>query len=532
MPRFVSPDLDPDDPHSDPVVGLFASCGLEHAWSLGRLARAAINQPSGEIEEGTEFLLEHVANELKPFARGSLDVTVLRAGLIFIESINRVVRWNPDPTALRNRLVAHIAQGERDLNDPVRAVFADNNGTVRLKDSGLIGALVTAGLVDPERFLSADAIRNTGKYVSGSAKEAAHEGDPRLPEYWCQILPERTVVACEVLLRDESIEGLGSLAWGIERCLSLRYRSESEHLYPLFPRIAQLLCDRRHRESAGEDLLLTKCCWTFGTIFREATAEIFGDHYKPLRELALAEWGRVRSWLRSESAADQLEREQDYLHAGAFFVLRSDSSSLWDVLRRMLLAFRELPQRSIPLDVRTWDEHGLDRLPQPWGWLPTQISNVLELLLGRELERDVGLAELRRDFARFCSDRLKTKKKIRNDEAVTVDALVEPDENWRIGYIHAVRELHAQLGERGHHVLGWSARHDPSEAVRHEAKKVHNAVRRSHGLPADASPRRAVFSAFWWLRQAHVLAHGDKLERDGVLRTLRKEMRRQASERP
>jgi hypothetical protein len=155
------------------------------------------------------------------------------------------------------------------------------------------------------------------------------------------------------------------------------------------------------------------------------------------------------------------------------------------------------------------------------------MSNILALLLGRELRHDEELHELRRNIGKFCIDRLKTRDK-RNPEALNNAAFVEPDPNWRAAYAHAYRALRPSLGERERDVLAWSQDHDPDESVREAAKLAHEVTRRGRGLPENTSPRHVVFAAFWWLRQAHVLALGESPDARGAQRTYRKEMRRQA----
>jgi hypothetical protein len=148
----------------------------------------------------------------------------------------------------------------------------------------------------------------------------------------------------------------------------------------------------------------------------------------------------------------------------------------------------------------------------------------LELLVGRDDDLEV----LRREFAKFCLDRIKTREKARADRPLANDDFFEPKPEWRAAYINAAKELHPNLGERGHHVLGWSRDHDPDESVRDSARSAAEVIRHSHGLPKNTSPRRAMFAAFWWLRQAHVVSLGERVDEAGAQRTFRKEMRRQA----
>jgi hypothetical protein len=291
--------------------------------------------------------------------------------------------------------------------------------------------------------------------------------------------------------------------------------------------IAELLCARRRDEGLETDVLLTRCCWAYAQWAIEATPDAVAEHRGALRDLALAELGRMRGWLRGgPDDATWFAAHEDYLQTGLFFVLRTDPTSLWDVLRRLLLALRELGSLSVPLDLRTWYEADMPPLPRPWGWVPDHIARTLELFLGRELERDPGLEQLRGDLARFFLDRLKTREKTDRQHVLTHEMFVEPEPTWRCGYLHALRELHVNPGGRGHEVLAWAMRHDPDEQVRAEAKSVHAVLRRGHKLPPGVSPRRAVHAAFWWLRQTHVLALGHAPDEAGAQRTFRKEVRR------
>ena len=67
---------------------------------------------------------------------------------------------------------------------------------------------------------------------------------------------------------------------------------------------------------------------------------------------------------------------------------------------------------------------------------------------------------------------------------------------------------------------------DPDESVRDAAATVLNTAIRNESLPEDVSPRRAVLSALWWLRQGHLLALGLEPDPDGAQRTRVKELAR------
>ena len=50
--------------------------------------------------------------------------------------------------------------------------------------------------------------------------------------------------------------------------------------------------------------------------------------------------------------------------------------------------------------------------------------------------------------------------------------------------------------------------------------------RKKPNLDDGASPRRPLFEAFWWLRQAHLLTLGKEIDESGAMRTRRKELHR------
>lgn len=531
MARFVSPLPELKNLPRDSFAELFRDSGLPaHATALARLCRAflqdAVEDPDPELEQ----LLEYLAEDLREYANKSTDVVLLRAGPLILKKIRH--NFGIDSARLGERLVAALPSMYVGVDVPgaVRAIFKEKNGVQALAEEEFVRALVLARIIEPADFMDAEAIRETAKGPAGKSwSRHARDRDPRLPDYWMQLDPEVTIASCRKLLEREPIETLGFLAGGFEQILWRYPREDLERsaLSAMLEPILQLLCKRRRDESAEQDRLLTKHCWLLGARLESRTPALLEGDYAPLREVAFIEMGRLRSWLRSDEAPVTFEDHAAQVNAAAFFVLRTDTTSPWDVLRRFLLALRELPQRGVALDLRTWHEPEREAIPHLWGWLPSKIAHILEEVLPRELERDADLHEFRRQFAQYCLDRLKTREKTKS--SITADLLVEPEPSWRCGYIHAAQALHANLGERGYQVLRWSQDHDPDEEVREAAKSAYATARRGHGLPAEISPRSAVLLAFWWLRQAHVIALGETPDERGAQRTHRKEMRRQVN---
>jgi hypothetical protein len=546
MARLIQPRPDPDV-LADVLLDVFRRHGFAtEASALAAVCRAVGLGDAGPLDplqDDYERVAEHVASELRKLAPSDAPIELLL--LLEMYVLQQAVRqgfrnWNPDEPTLIAAALRECARRRADLSEPLRAAWAIvKHGPAQLKPIAV--ALFSAGHVDPLNFLDADAVRTTTKRTGGSSwNQPSHDNDPRLPDFWLTLDPIRAFDAFRRWFEAEQIETLGALALGLERQIGLQYPGtriargpkqeiEIRELYPQVETLALVLC-RRRSESQNDNQTLTRCCWSYARLAGERAPALLGDLYEPLARRALSELEHVRKGLRGADAEAFLRDHGDYLHEAVFFGPRTSSDSLWPVLRRLVLALREVPRRGVPLDLRTWDEPEpeFEKVPRPWNWVVDHIARVLELLLGRELERDDDLNELRREFAKFCLDRIKTREKARADRPLANEDFFEPKPEWRAAYINAAKELHPNLGERGHHVLGWSRDHDPDEDVRDAARSAAEVIRHGHGLPKNTSPRRAMFAAFWWLRQAHVISLGERVDESGAQRTFRKEMRRQA----
>jgi len=495
--------------------------------------------PLAPSNEDHERVVVHVASMLHKLApaKASLElVLILGAYVVQLAMRQSVRKWQPDEPTLIAAAVGNLERTRADLSEPLRdALTIVKHGELK----AIAGALFSAGSVDPLNFLDREAVRTTTKRTGGSWNQPSHDNDPRLPDFWLTLEPARAFDSFLRWLEAEPIETLGSLALGLERQIGLKYPTTSvatsvgmvrmSELYPHVEPLALALCRRRAR-SQHDDRTLTRCCWSYSRLAGERAPGLLGELYKPLADLALSELESVRKELRGSDPEAFLRDHGSYLTEAVFFGLRTSPDALWPVLRRLFLALRVVPRRSVPLDLRTWDESepGFEPVPRPWNWVVDHIARVLELLLGRELERDVDLKELRREFAKFCIDRIKTRERTPAGRPLTNEDFVEPKPEWRAAYLFAARELHPNLGERGHHAVSWSRENDPDEAVRDAARSAVEVLRHGHGLPKNTSPRRAMFAAFWWLRQAHVVSLGEQIDDAGAQRTFRKEMRRQA----
>ena len=79
-------------------------------------------------------------------------------------------------------------------------------------------------------------------------------------------------------------------------------------------------------------------------------------------------------------------------------------------------------------------------------------------------------------------------------------------------------------------MLNFASMKDPEADVREAAREAYDETRREVLLPPGSSPRRAIFAAFWWLRQAHLHALESEVDSQGAQRTRQKETRRTKEE--
>ena len=189
---------------------------------------------------------------------------------------------------------------------------------------------------------------------------------------------------------------------------------------------------------------------------------------------------------------------------------------------------------AVTSDLRVWPEFGGELLPDPYSRVARWIAiGMYPEHLREERERDPHLQELREEFAKFCLERLRTKKERREKSKgsdYTNEDFVEPRPAWRRYYVQALAALRVNPGGRAHRTLFWLLNNDPDDEVKELAKKAHKRVRHldrnKPNLDEGSSPRRPLFEAFWWLRHAHLETLGIKIDHEGATRTRESELRR------
>ena len=265
--------------------------------------------------------------------------------------------------------------------------------------------------------------------------------------------------------------------------------------------------------------------WSMGGL----ESELSEDLRKKLVESASRHIGILRAVLRDTPELFEDENIYDFYNK-AFYVLLSFASP-WKRLKPLLLAFTEMTEQAVARDLRTWREHDSTDNPPP---IYSRVPNWIEVAmypqnLQAEIQRDPSLQGLREEFAKFCLGRLRTNRKSK-DSGYTNKDFVEPRPVWRGCYVQALKVLGVNPGGRAHRTLFWLLNNDPDKEVREYARRVHRQVRHldrnKPNLEKGASPRRPLFEAFWWLRQAHLITLGVKVDQRGARRTRRKELHR------
>ncbi|MBI5853013.1 MAG: hypothetical protein HZB39_18540 [Planctomycetes bacterium] len=220
------------------------------------------------------------------------------------------------------------------------------------------------------------------------------------------------------------------------------------------------------------------------------------------------------------------------LHFDNCCLVLARHGSIWHCLKPLLLGMRALNTACVATDLRFWVEPALEPPPGPWNHLPNMMAAVVHIFAGTEQQTDSDLTALREQFASFCLERLTDRlsevqrKNAGASRARSDEDFVERVPVWRFCLVRAIADLRANPMGRGHRTLHWSSENDPNETVRKAAQQAYDTIRHTRGLPARVSPRRAVMSALWWLRQAHLLGLGIQPDRDLAQRTREKELTR------
>ena len=303
------------------------------------------------------------------------------------------------------------------------------------------------------------------------------------------------------------------------------------------------LLNEKEPESSWERSSLLKAWWRLSvTIYYRGMGGLESGLSDELRNRLVASAAKHMGMLRKvlRETPENFAREDstgapvyDFYYE-AFKVLLIFSAP-WRCLKSLLLTFTEMAVPAVASDLRHWYESDKEPPPHPYSQIPSWIGTAMyPQNLRDELKRDPHLQGLREEFAKFCLERLKTKKNDtrtkRNVSDEVDEEFVEPRRTWRQCYVQALTALRVNPGGRAHRTLFWLSKNDPDKNVREFAQRAHRQIRHLNrnkpNLERGASPRRPLFEAFWWLRQAHLLTLDIEIDQNGAMRTRRTELHR------
>ncbi len=441
------------------------------------------------------------------------------------------------------------ANGQRSLDDPSVGVLLNRArdlktdfeaGLLALPKSdihvgNLAALLFQAGALRPEFILDLDAIRQIGAdeaQILPSVGPFQFDDPAELKklEFWLLTVGPCVLDGWAGIFIHESIESLGFLARGMRKIVQASSRSNCtgptavaltpQNLASEYIKMVPVLRERTAMTPPG---MATNVAWWMAHQIGRFQPELISDDLrKNLVRECTEYWGRFRADLRRGIAPDEAAAKRESLHDAMCVI--AILGSPWQAFKALLLAFRALRKPAVSDDLRYWPEQGEDwRTYEPWGYFARVPAELLHSELGDEQTHDPMLEDFRTKFADFCLERLESKEK-----SVTPrdDDMVEPNPHWRHCYVRAVRELRVNPAKRGHRTLHWSSQHDPAPEVREAAQVAYNEISSHVKLEEGRSPRSAIFAAYWWLRQAHLLALGIEPDADGAQRTRIKELRR------
>jgi hypothetical protein len=542
-----------------PQQGLAANLSEDAEWKL-RQFQAIWGSVGGDRDAALLVTLATLCGGLRPWT------TIMPVGNKGDVSVDR--GWCIDETEQRNVVTEFLAHGP-DFDRVVKAGWpapmlqAWKEGFDG-EDSPLFASmralLLNTGAIHLEGVIDFDRLRETGadlicRLAPGMSSENGavtwNDGiswsDPRslrtwiwydgpqilerlLPSFVAEPLPTLSALATGVL--SEFLSTFGGFARHHPLSFEQADASVRTAFRPLFDHLD------RHLGSGIEDSPKARALWL--TYFR---ITFDGDPQScppAIRKRALAFAGedlaRMRKVFHAATQPGDTPEARAFTNAQPHFdnccLVLARHGSIWNCLKPLLLGMRALNTACVATDLRFWMEPALEPPPGPWNHLPNMMAVVVHTFAGTEQQADHELTSLREQFASFCLERLTDRlsdaqrKKASANRVCSDEDLVERVASWRFCLVRAIADLRANPEGRGHRTLHWSSEHDPDETVRKAARQAYETIRHARGLPDRVSPRRAVMSALWWLRQAHLLGLGIQPDRDLAQRTREKELTR------
>jgi hypothetical protein len=232
---------------------------------------------------------------------------------------------------------------------------------------------------------------------------------------------------------------------------------------------------------------------------------------------------------RNEFPEDEQIFYYDYVRPASDFIWER-TDNIWKTLKPLLMAFRAYKGPLLNGSLR--------------GFSP--LFEFITFFF--RIEDKEKLKELRYDMANDFIEYLKPlnpdkeKRQSENYTPIERDAegfdtsFTEPSPYWRYAYIRALGDLSVRNDKRGHPFYAIlkkisgrdpekKADGDPSEKVRKAADKVMNELNAIRKGYSGNNHKKSLYEAFWWLRQAHMLSLGEKVDSKEALELRIKEWR-------
>jgi hypothetical protein len=209
---------------------------------------------------------------------------------------------------------------------------------------------------------------------------------------------------------------------------------------------------------------------------------------------------------RNEFPVEENTFYYDYVLPASDFIYEK-TENIWKVIKPLLLAFRASKRKMLNESLS--------------GFSPL-LQRIFSFFMIDDKE---SLKELRYAMANDFAEYLKEAKKERPKENFTEREINEPGFNlfytepspfWRYAYIRALADLRVKTDGRGHfyhNLLAKVSAEDPSEAVKTAAEKVIKELDSIRNGYSGNNHKKCLFEAFWWLRQAHMLSLGEKVDK-------------------
>jgi len=398
-------------------------------------------------------------------------------------------------------------------------------------DNEAIGIMLEAGVVTPNACIDVSKLHDFDRFHSSWTEP----GSPDELQFWIHRVGPKAISNAVDLMRRSPTDQIGRIALGILGVGRFQLGYAGPHftsdvatpygdaLRSLAGHLGDHLDD--HRDDLG---YLGAYWWAVSEAWVLDRDALGGEECDRAARSATEALGRLRPEARAASGELDTGPNRDYseLYGWVVSVLAS-CSGMWSAMKSLILLLRALSVPAVAADLRSRAEEGLPPPPPRWSWVAEMLLGLVHGFARHEQQRDPTLEEVRNEFARFCLERLRTRSAAEAGSGVSIgnEDMVEPSVPWRLASIRAIRELQANPADRRHRILHWSFQNDPDEDVRRAAKLAYGELVKSTGLSPDVSPRRPVFAALWWLRQAHLLGLGIPVDKQGARRTRQAEVR-------